>query len=395
MLSRYRKWLTLTIIVVVFVTLAACAWPLEGLVVQKVQTLVPTARVEAQIVQTRQPTQAPVEVAAAPAQSVTGLPSVASVAKMVRPAVVQIANEQMVTDFYQQVPQTETAGIGSGVIYDNQGHILTNYHVIAGSQQLTVALPDGRHFPGKIIGSDRDTDLAVIQIQGDNLPVAQLGQSSSLEVGDWVVAIGNALGLKGGPTVSAGVVSAMGRAVQEPSSDNQPGPYLYDLIQTDAAINPGNSGGPLVNLQGQVVGINTLVAGMAEPGVQAQGIGFAIAIDTAKPIADEIVATGHVTHPYVGIYYLGLNPALAAQLGTDQQSGIVIAQIGPGSPAEQAGLQVRDIIVGINGEQVDDESTFGLLMNKHKPGEQITFNIIRDNRKMNVSIKLGQRTSDQ
>jgi serine protease Do len=155
-----------------------------------------------------------------------------------------------------------------------------------------------------------------VQIQGSDLPVARLGDSRRLQVGDWVVAIGNALALQGGPTVTQGVVSALGRTVQEPGDrGGGVGPFLFDVIQTDAPINPGNSGGPLVNLHGEVVGINTLVAGQAEPGVPAPGIGFAIAIATAKPLADELVIAGHVEHPFLGIRYISLNPAIAAQLG--------------------------------------------------------------------------------
>src|SRR5579884_2323069 len=190
--------------------------------------------------------------------------SVHDVVERVRPAVVQIVTQQGVTQIdpiFGIRRQGVEEGIGSGIIYDQQGHILTNNHVVANANQMSVALPDGRTFDGRLVGADPDTDLAVIQIQGDNLPVAQLGHSSQLAVGDGVVAIGNALGLPGGPTVTAGVVSALGRVVQEPSDDqqgggggglglgngqsSQGGALLYDVIQTDAAINPGNSGGPL------------------------------------------------------------------------------------------------------------------------------------------------------
>ncbi|MDA8216009.1 MAG: trypsin-like peptidase domain-containing protein, partial [Dehalococcoidales bacterium] len=228
--------------------------------------------------------------------------SISQVAKDVKPAVVQITNQQEVQTSQSNQPYVVPAGVGSGVIYDDQGHILTNAHVVEGANQLLVSLPDGRSFEGKLIGSDAQTDLAVVKIDGSNLPVAKLGDSTQLQVGDWLVAIGNALALPGGPTVTAGVVSALGRTVQEPADQSgTPGPFLFDVIQTDAPINPGNSGGPLVNLNGQVIGINTLVAGQAETGVQAQGIGFAIAISTAKPIADELVANGKVVHPYLGI----------------------------------------------------------------------------------------------
>jgi S1-C subfamily serine protease len=316
--------------------------------------------------------------------------AIRDVARQVRPAVVQIANEQLMPGSVSQaVPQT--TGIGSGVIFDAQGHILTNNHVVAGAEQLTVALPDGRRFTGKLIGSDVDTDLAVIQISADSLPLAPLGQSGALEVGDWVVAIGNALGLPGGPTVTAGVVSALGRAVQEPGTGNEPGPYLYDLIQTDAAINPGNSGGPLINLQGEVVGINTLVAGIAEEGLQTQGIGFAIAIDTVRPIAGELVATGRVVHPYMGIRYQALNPALAVRLGLNVDKGVLLSQVIADSPAAQAGLQVGDVIVAIDDQQLVDESTLGRVLKGHRPGDTITLQIVRGNRTLGLTLKLGEK----
>jgi S1-C subfamily serine protease len=200
--------------------------------------------------------------------------AIREVAQKVKPAVVQITNEQTQVDMFTQQPFTVPAGVGSGVIYDSQGHILTNDHVVAGAQTLLVSLPDGRSFQAKLIGADPLTDLAVLQISGSNLPVAEIGDSSQLQVGDWVVAIGNALALPGGPTVSAGVVSALGRTVQEPGSNSTGnGPFLFDVIQTDAPINPGNSGGPLVNLAGQVIGLNTLVAGQAEPGCRPRGSG--------------------------------------------------------------------------------------------------------------------------
>ena len=191
------------------------------------------------------------------------------------------------------------------------------------------------------------------------------------------------------------MVSALGRAIQEPPSANAPGPYLYDLIQTDAAINPGNSGGPLVNLQGQVVGVNALVAGMAEAGIQAQGIGFAIAVDTAKPIADELVATGRVVHSYLGIYYVPLNPALAARLNVDLRGGVVIARIPPGSPADRAGLQEQDIIVAIESTELTDESTLGKVLRSYKPGDTVKLRIVRHNRTVTVEVQLGEKPATQ
>lgn len=319
--------------------------------------------------------------------------AIRQVAQQVKPAVVQITNEQVTVDQFNQ-PFTVPAGVGSGVIYDTQGHILTNNHVVEGAQKLLVSLPDGRSFPAKVVGRDPQTDLAVVQISGSNLPVAQLGNSSQLQVGDWVVAIGNALALPGGPTVTAGVVSALGRTVQEPgSSGSSQGPFLFDVIQTSAPINPGNSGGPLVNLAGQVVGIDTLVAGQAEPGVQAQGIGFAISISTAKPIADQLVATGRVIHPYLGIGYVPLNPAIAAQLGIQETQGAVVGQVVPGSPAAQAGLRRGDVITAIDGTPLKGESALAQIISTHKPGDTVTLTVARDGQTLSVKLTLGEMPS--
>jgi serine protease Do len=343
----------------------------------------------------------PGPVAAAPSSD-NLLTAVRTVSQQVKPAVVQITNQQEVQASQFNQPFVVPAGVGSGVIYDSQGHILTNNHVIEGAQQILVSLPDKRSFPGKVVGADPQTDLAVLQIHGDNLPVAQLGDSGQLQVGDWVVAIGNALALPGGPTVTQGVVSALGRTVQEPgaqpgggpaspgSQSQSAGPFLFDVIQTDAPINPGNSGGPLVNLQGQVVGINTLVAGLAEPGVQAQGIGFAISIATARPIADQLVQAGQIVHPFIGIQYVPLNPALAARLGVQAQDGMVVGQVVPGSPAAAAGVRQQDIITAIDAQPLQGESALAEAINGHKPGDTITLTVLRGQQQLSVQVKLGE-----
>ncbi len=320
--------------------------------------------------------------------------AIQQVAQKVKPAIVQITStQQSLSAFGQTVPAT---GVGSGVIYDSQGHILTNDHVVSGATSLSVSLPDGRSFPAKLVGGDPQTDLAVVQIQGTNLPVAQLGDSGQLQVGEWVVAIGNALALPGGPTVTQGVVSALNRTVQEPPSQTtgQAGPFLYDVIQTDASINPGNSGGALVNLQGQVVGINTLIAGTAEPGVQAQGIGFAIAINTAKPIADQLVATGKVVHPFIGIGYTDLTPSLARQLSVPSGTkGIVVAQVVSGSPAAQAGLKQGDVVTQVDGHDITSDSTLGKYLQSKKPGDVITLTVQRGSQSLQVKVTLGTMPS--
>ncbi len=314
---------------------------------------------------------------------------IADVAARARPAVVQVTNEQLAFPEFGQgavVPQ----GVGSGVIFDQDGHILTNNHVIAGAQKLEVSLPDGRSFAATLVGRDPRTDLAVIQIHGSNLPVLPLGDSGKLVVGQWVVAIGNALALPGGPTVSAGVISALGRTVQEPNQpDGSPGPYLFDVIQTDAPINPGNSGGPLVDLEGKVIGINTLAAVQAEPGVQAENIGFAIAINTAKAIADEIIRTGHVTYAYLGVSLYPNSPALAARFNLPRRPGEIIVSIDPSSPAARAGLRRGDVIVAVDGHALNDESEFSRILQSHRPGDQITLTIARGSSEVTVKVTLG------
>ena len=334
---------------------------------------------------------APVAVAGGPALS-TVAGSVRRVVEQTKPAVVQITSEQVKLD-KTGLPVAEGRGVGSGVIYDASGLILTNNHVVDGARSLMVSLPDGRTFVGELLGGDPQMDLAVVRIQpaaGEPLPVAKLGVSSELAVGDAVVAIGNALGLPGGPTVTAGVVSALGRAIQEPSeTPGQPGPYLYDLIQTDAAINPGNSGGPLFNLAGEVVGINTLGAGGDE--VMAQGIGFAIAIDAARPIADQLASGGKVVHPFLGIGYGLLTPAIAAQLELPVKQGVVVGQVVQGSPAERAGLRPRDVIVAVDGLAIVDETTLGRALNQRRPGERAGLAIARGAERLTLEVTLGER----
>lgn len=319
----------------------------------------------------------------------SGAGAIADVAARVRPGVVQITNEQLTFNQLNQsilIPQ----GVGSGFIFDQSGHILTNNHVVAGAQKLEVSLPDGRSFPATLVGRDPRTDLAVIQIHGTNLPVIPLGDSSKLVVGQWVVAIGNALALPGGPTVTAGVVSALGRTVQEPNlPDGSPGPYLFDVIQTDAPINPGNSGGPLVDLQGQVIGINTLAAVQAEPGVQAENIGFAIASNTAKAIAEEIIKTGHVTYAYLGVGLYPNSPALAERFNLPDKPGEIVVSLDPNGPAAQAGIRRGDVIVAADGHPLTDESELARILESHRPGDKLSLTIARGHRELTVTVTLG------
>jgi S1-C subfamily serine protease len=319
--------------------------------------------------------------------------TVREVAQRARAAVAQITTERATLDRLGR-PAATGRGVGSGVVYDAGGLVLTNNHVVEGATSLTVSLPDGRVYEGKVLGGDPQMDLAVLKIRpaaGEALPVAPLGNSATLEVGDWVVAIGNALGLPGGPTVTAGVVSAVGRAIQEPSGvPGEPGPYLYDLIQTDAAINPGNSGGPLFNLAGEVVGINTLGAG-SDGDVMAQGIGFAIAIDTARPVADQLVTTGRVAHAYLGVAYAPVTLAVAQQLGLQVKQGLVLTQVATGSPAATAGLRPRDVVRAVDGQPVTDETTLGRVLSRRRPGDRLGVTLVRGAQQVTLDITLGER----
>ncbi len=342
-------------------------------------------------------------VAAAPLATATGraaptaLPDIAGVAAQVRPATVLVLNLvpgqasggglASPTPASGGVPQ----GAGTGFIIDPSGIIVTNNHVVEGAQSLRVVLPppDNRSFDAQLVGRDPQTDLAVIKIAAANLPTVPLGDSGTLRPGDWVVAVGNALDLSGGPTVTQGVVSATGRDQQEPATADAPntaGPTLYDLIQTDAAINPGNSGGPLVNLRGQVVGINTLGSS------QAQGIGFAISIDGAKPIIDQLRQGGTVTRAYLGIGGLPMTPPVAAQLGLQRADGVVVEQLVSDGPAAAAGLQQGDVITAIGGVPVKEQRDLQLaLTNQFKPGQAVDVTLDRGGASRTITVTLGTK----
>lgn len=334
---------------------------------------------------------------ATPTSTAATLPDIAGAAAKVRPATVLVLNLVQgrprngglanPTPTGSGTPQ----GAGTGFIIDPSGVIVTNNHVVEGAQALRVVLPppDNRSFDAQLVGRDPQTDLAVIKIAASNLPTVPLGNSGALRPGDWVVAIGNALDLPGGPTVTQGVVSAIGRDEQEPpsqSAPSSPGPTLYDLIQTDAAINPGNSGGPLINLQGQVVGINTLGSS------QAQGIGFAIPIDGAKPIIDQLRQSGTVTRGYLGIGGVSVTPSVAAQLGLQRTDGVVVEQLAPGGPAASAGVQQGDVITAIGGVAVKEQRDLQLaLTNQFKPGQTVDVTLDRGGASQTVKVTLGTK----
>jgi len=287
--------------------------------------------------------------------------------------------------------------VGPGIIIDaDKGYIITNNHVIEANGQparrITVALTDGRSLEARIVGRDPFTDLAVLQIRADNLKAAQLGDSSQLQVGEEVVAIGNALALPGGPTVTKGVVSAKGRIIEEEGALGGGGITIPDAIQTDAAINPGNSGGPLVNMRGEVIGITTLVIrGGAQ--VPAEGIGLAIAIDTAKPIADELIKRGRVERGFMGIRFVNNGPALASRFGLALDRGIVVAEVTPGSPAQRAGLQTMDVIVRVGDVTINNGGNLVQALTRYRAGETVEVEYYRGKQKNTARLTLGERPS--
>ena len=306
------------------------------------------------------------------------LPNVADVAAAVRPAVAFIATRDLALDFFQQPIQQE--GAGSGVIFDQRGYLITNNHVVENARNIQVSLPDGRTFTSvKVVGRDPATDLAVLKIEGPNLPSVPLGNSDDLRVGDWVIAIGNALGLQGGPTVTAGVVGATGRSIRE-----QNGARLDELIQTDAAINPGNSGGPLINLSGQVIGINTAID------TRGQGIGFAISINSAKPILDDLIQRGRVVRPFLGVNVSDITPIVRNRLSLTTTEGAIIAGVQNRGPAEQAGMRVNDVVTGFNGKPVKDLKALLQAIRQSKPGDRVEVTILRDGKEQTLTVTLGE-----
>jgi serine protease Do len=297
--------------------------------------------------------------------------------EQVRPAVVFLAVQVQASGPFGTPEEQE--GVGSGVIIDQEGHILTNNHVVDGATTIDVVLPDGRTFEGQVLGRSPQRDLALIEIQTDEeLPVAELGVSEDLRIGQSVVAIGNALGLPGGPTVTTGVVSALGRTI-EPGMGN---PLMENLIQTDAAINPGNSGGPLINLNGEVIGVNTARI------QQAEGIGFAVAVDTARTFISQVVE--QEPQPYIGITGLDLSPAIAQQYQLPADRGVLIVEVAPNTPAEDAGIVPGDILIALNDAPIETVQELQRTLEEYQPGDEITLVVNRDGSETEVSITLGE-----
>jgi len=277
-------------------------------------------------------------------------------------SIVSVSSMRLERRFFGIIP---SEGQGSGIILDRKGLIVTNNHVIDGANQVHVSLKDGRTFTGEVVGSDENTDVAVIRVNTSDLPAAELGDSEALKVGQIVLAIGNALALPGGPTVSMGVLSAKGRPL--PGSD-----FIFEgLLQTDAAVNPGNSGGPLADLDGRIIGITTLMI------PYAQGMGFAIPINTVKKIAQEILENGKVTRRWIGISGIDVTPQLARRYSLQTESGFLVAEVVPGSPADYAGLRNGDVVVGAAGDVVRHTKDLLVAISKVGAGGSIKLDVNR------------------
>jgi len=315
-----------------------------------------------------------------------------SVYRKALPAVVNITSTAVAFDFfYGAVPQQ---GAGSGFVIDNDGHILTNFHVVENARQVEVTTSDKKKYKAQIIGTDPAHDLAVIQIAAKNVPRAEIGDSKNLVVGQKVFAIGNPFGLNG--TMTRGIISSI-RSVRGPRG------FIDEAIQTDAAINPGNSGGPLLNSHGQVIGINSMIfTGGVE---QSAGIGFAIPINTAKSVLDDLVRIGHARYPTLGVRTIPIGPDLSEQMGLSADSGLLIVQVVKGSAAERAGLRGGsekaylgnvpimlggDLIVAIDGQSVEDQLELSHVMQNHHAGDAVTVTIYRGKKRMDVKVVLGE-----
>jgi S1-C subfamily serine protease len=315
-----------------------------------------------------------------------------TVYKKALPSVVNITSTAVAFDFfYGPVPQQ---GAGSGFVIDGEGHILTNFHVIENARQVEVTTSDKRKYRAQIVGTDPAHDLAVIQISAKDVPKAAIGDSKNLVVGQKVFAIGNPFGLSG--TMTRGIISSI-RSVRGPRG------FIDEAIQTDAAINPGNSGGPLLNSRGQVIGINSMIlTGGAE---QSAGIGFAIPINTAKSVLDDLVHLGHARYPTLGVRTIPIGPNLAEEMGLSADYGLLIVQVVPGSAAERAGLHGGseraylgnvpimlggDLIVAIDGQTIQDQQELSHFMQNHRAGDNVTLTVYRGKKRLDVKVVLGE-----
>ena len=328
-----------------------------------------------------------------------------AIARRVMPAVVNISAERVVRtrgwfpfgspfeddpffrEFFRGFPRMErkSESLGSGLVMDKRGYILTNNHVVSGAEEIEVRLSDETAYQGdrvKVVGADRRTDVAILKVEADHpLPEASLGNSDGVEVGEWVMAIGNPWGLD--RTVTVGVISAKGRSGLSLAE----GPTYQDFIQTDASINPGNSGGPLVNIRGEVIGINSAITSPSGGNV---GIGFAIPINMAKRIADQLISEGKIVRGYLGILPQEVSSDLAEALGLQSTEGVLVAKVEENTPAHEAGLKVEDVIVEFDGKKVATVQKFRIVVAETPPGKRVKIVVMRDGKRRSLKAKIGE-----
>ena len=323
---------------------------------------------------------APTPIASPPAV----LPNIADIVEQVRPAVVSLVAEIVGQDFMGFMRSGFSSG--TGVIVDPAGLVLTNNHVVEGAVSITLTMDDGRQVEAELVGADRLSDLAVLRIPGDDHPFLPVDPEIRPRAGEWVIAIGNALALPGGPTVTVGVVSAVGRTIE-----SSPGVTLYDLIQTDTVINPGNSGGPLIGLDSQLVGINTAVL-RGGGGTPIEGIGFAINMETAAQVSQQLIEVGRVRWAYLGLDLADLTPERAAAVGLPVRDGVVVAQVVIDGPSDLAGIEAGDIIMSVDGEKITTlEDLIRILRQELVVGQEVEVELFREGSKETVQLVLGER----
>ena len=325
---------------------------------------------------------------------------IVAVVKECAPAVVKIevVREEVVsyfdpfTDeffrkFFGEIPspwkyKRRAVGIGSGFIINKEGYILTNEHVVHNAKEIKVTMLDGSEFKAEYIGGDEELDIAVIKIdpKGKDLPTLEMGDSSKIEIGEWAIAIGNPLGFQ--HTVTVGVVSALHRKIPKPDGNG----YYVDLIQTDAAINPGNSGGPLLNIHGQVIGINTAIINPT----QAVNIGFAIPINTAKRFINSLINTGKAKKAYLGVRIMTVTPDHVKALGLKVDTGALVTEVIKGSPADKAGIKVGDVIVEVDDQKISTAAELVSMIHSYPPGSEVRIVVNRKGKKIEMMVKLGE-----
>jgi serine protease Do len=321
-----------------------------------------------------------------------GFPDIASVVERVAPAVVQIiATTQEQNLFGQSVDATSQ---GSGVFFRSDGYVLTNNHVVEDATSVRVVLSSLERVDAEVIGTDPATDLAVLKIdpdEVDEITIATFGNTDAMRIGDWVIAIGSPLGFQG--TVTVGVISAKGRSLQI----DQNSPLLNDLVQTDAVINPGNSGGPLLNLAGEVIGINTaIIRGSIGNNQEAEGIGFSVSMGTAIPVSEQLIANGRVVRPRIGVQIIDVNPVNAAERGLSVDEGVLVVVVTPDGPADRAGIEIDDVIVLVDDIPVSSTTELvRLLLTDYRVGDTARMSVVRSAVTLSFDMTLTEIPDDR